>query len=767
MRSPARFLPVICAVMIAALFSAPAYAAESKDSGRLSYCVSSPDSIPRNRMDDFIVDYMLARDGSVKISLFEDKAEGKALHAWTIKREGNVPAMFNWDGKISGKLIGPGSYVLRFAAGDRAEDIADVAFEVTSPSDPLPLAVTEQDEYLPASMDTKSVWQAMTAPMAVADAGDLSHEPIYDRPGGKKNGHVHGQTAGLIIRELDTDGWARVGAWGTVDGSYIEGYIRQDRLKMVEPNPRWGLLIDKAAQKMHVYEADESAAQGARLLGILNISTGLMSKDKTFRETRAGAFITGRRIAGFSSEGYRYDYAIRIDGGNLIHEAGHRVISRVKDFSAQLAGLGSKASSGCVRVDPIPGDHGMNAQWLWQNLPRGTKVLVLDDPQARMSRLEEIGEVQPLASAAQPIAATASAAAIADDPLIVLEDAPGLSVTPAAIEQPAEEPADIPAIIETEPPQSGPVRLTMTFTGDSILGSEEKSRKKPESFDSFIAEKGYAWPFSGLYDLLSADDLSIINLEGVLKDDTRGRQQGKLHWFRGPTSFAGILPAGSIELAGLANNHMRDYGIAGHNSTREALRAAGIPYFGYGDTYIREHQGLKIGFGGIRETIWRQKPQLPGEEIAALKEAGCDYIVYTIHAGKEYSRTHNELQEKIARAIIDVGADIVIGMHPHVVQGIEKYKDGLIVYSLGNFSFGGNLKLTEFDGLAVQVILDFEGRELKETTLKLIPVLTTGTKPANDFRPIPAQGEDKERILKLVQDDSPELKIEEIMTFKR
>ena len=120
-----------------------------------------------------------------------------------------------------------------------------------------------------------------------------------------------------------------------------------------------------------------------------------------------------------------------------------------------------------------------------------------------------------------------------------------------------------------------------------------------------------------------------------------------------------------------------------------------------------------------------------------------------------------------ARAIIDAGADIVIGMHPHVVQGIEKYKDGLIVYSLGNFSFGGNLKLTEFDGLAVQVILDFEGWELKETTLKLIPVLTTGTKPANDFRPIPARGEDKERILELVQNDSPELEIREVMVFGR
>lgn len=761
MRSPARTIfPIL--VLLLVLIAVPGYADEG---AQLVYCIASHASIPQNQMDDFVVDYMLAKDGSIRVSLFREAAEGKAINVWTIQRKGNAPTSFNWDGTIHKKLIEPSRYILHFAAGGKEEDSVNIAFEVTKPSDPLPLAVTQPADYLPESMDTKDVWQAMMAPMAVADIGDLSHEPIYDRPGGKKTGHVHGQTAGLIIRELDPDGWARVGAWGTVDGSYIEGYIRQERLKMVQPHPGWGLLIDKAAQIMYVYEADESAAEGAKLLGILNVSTGLMARNKLFRETRAGAFVTQKRIASFSSDGYRYDYAIRIDGGNLIHEAGHRVISRVKDFSAQLPLLGTKASSGCVRVDPIPGDHGMNAQWLWRNLPRGTKVLVLDDPQARMSRLEEIGGIPPLASGAQP-GDTILIPASAEDPFTVPEDPSVMSIEETPV-QPAEETAQALEIIATEPPKSGSTRLTMTFTGDSILGSEEKSRKKPESFDSFIAEKGYAWPFSGLYDLLIGDDLSIINLEGVLKDDTRGRQEGKLHWFRGPTGFAGILPAGSIELAGLANNHMRDYGIAGHNSTREALSGAGIPYFGYRDTYIHEHQGLKIGFGGIRETIWRQKPQLPGEEIAALKEAGCDYIVYTIHAGTEYERTHNALQTKMARSIIDAGADIVIGMHPHVVQGIEEYKDRLIAYSLGNFSFGGNLKLTEFDGLVLQVILRFDGRELKETTLKLIPVLTSGTKPANDFRPIPAQGEDKERILKLVQNDSPELKIREIMTFSR
>ena len=101
------------------------------------------------------------------------------------------------------------------------------------------------------------------------------------------------------------------------------------------------------------------------------------------------------------------------------------------------------------------------------------------------------------------------------------------------------------------------------------------------------------------------------------------------------------------------------------------------------------------------------------------------------------------------------------------MQGIEEYKGRLIVYSLGNFTFGGNLKLKTFDGMMAQVLLDFEGRELKETTLRLLPVLTTGTLPDNDFRPILAVGEDKERILQLVQDDSPDLTIREIMSFSR
>lgn len=346
--------------------------------------------------------------------------------------------------------------------------------------------------------------------------------------------------------------------------------------------------------------------------------------------------------------------------------------------------------------------------------------------------------------------------------------APVVQLPTAPMTAPAQlNPGDLELLdgqAPAEPPEGG-TRITLSFTGDCVLGSEEKSRALPHSFDSTVAEKGYAWPFSGMQEYFSKDDLTVVNFEGVLKDDRAGREEGKLHWFRGPTDFVNILKEGSVELAGLANNHVRDYGQAGRNSTKKALTGAGIPYFGYGDLYTFEKDGVKIGFGGIRETIWRQDRDRPAREIAQLRSEGCHYIVYACHFGNEY-KPISELQRKIAYNLVESGADVVVGTHPHIVQGIESYKHGLILYSLGNFSFGGNLELKVFDGLVAQLQLDFtRDKALKHTTLRLVPVLTTGTAPANDFRPIPAQGEDKARILETIQQQSP-LKVAEEMLFQ-
>lgn len=312
--------------------------------------------------------------------------------------------------------------------------------------------------------------------------------------------------------------------------------------------------------------------------------------------------------------------------------------------------------------------------------------------------------------------------------------------------------APSPYLVEVEP--TGETVITLTFGGDCVLGSDYRKEGKAESFDTAVAERGMAWPFSGVRHIFAQDDLSLVNLEVVLQEDDQGFKR-RQHNFRGHPGYTDILKLGSVESVNLANNHHIDYQAAGRQSTLEALDTAGLRYSGYGHLDVFIKNGVKIGFGGIRETTYRQKPGQVAEDISKLREMGAHYIVYSMHFGKEYSPTHNELQTKMARQAIDLGADLIIGTHPHVVQGLEKYNGGLILYSLGNLVFGGNHHLTEFDALLARVTLGFEADKMDALQLELIPVHTSGAEPANDFRPIPAKGEAKAEVLRRVQEDTP------------
>ncbi len=303
------------------------------------------------------------------------------------------------------------------------------------------------------------------------------------------------------------------------------------------------------------------------------------------------------------------------------------------------------------------------------------------------------------------------------------------------------------------------------MAGDVLLGSEDKTRKKENSFDSVVAAQGYDYPLKNFAELFAADDLTYINLESVLKDNSSDKLEDRLYNFRGPTAFTQILTSASVEHVNIANNHYIDYGYSGRRTTRAALEEAGITYSGYTHTWIYEKDGVKIGFGGIRETMWRQNRDTAADEIRTLRQAGCSYIIYACHFGKEYSPGHNELQTQIAHALIDAGADCVVGTHPHVVQGIEVYQGKPIFYSLGNFVFGGNLSPTDYDGLALQMTLRFHLRTCTGVEVTLIPLMTSGVQDGTtNFQPVIAQGEDKERILQRIQQDS-ELTISEQMTF--
>ena len=303
--------------------------------------------------------------------------------------------------------------------------------------------------------------------------------------------------------------------------------------------------------------------------------------------------------------------------------------------------------------------------------------------------------------------------------------------------------------------------ITLTLGGDCVLGTREEWKQDADTFDTCIARNGLAYPFAQLLPVFEKDDMTLINLECVLQADNAGHDSRKQHTFRGDPDYAAMLPLASVEQVNIANNHTIDYRTAGMKSTKAALTAAGVPYSGNKELYVWEIDGHKIGFGGCRETTFLASKPTVYRDIQKLKKLGCDVIIYSCHWGKEYSPTHNKTQERMAQYAVNSGADIVVGTHPHVVQGVEtrKSKDGthsaLVLYSLGNLVFGGTHDMQTFDAMLARLTLRFadDGTYLG-VGLELLPVLTSGDAPRNNFQPVLAQGDDAARILGLVQDDS-------------
>ncbi len=690
----------------------------------LMYALPSRTSLPRIGGEELYVDYQLAKDGYLVVSLYAREDLDNPLFAKTLNRTDTLPHSYRWDKKIKGQPAPAGDYVFTFMAqGAKQEPITfDLRLTEEEP-ETLALTPTKKGLFLPTALDDESVWAAMMAPIARVNIGAIAHQKVFEAPDSKSQslGVIHGQTAGVLVLETGVAGFAKIRAARQGDGQWITGYIPQEKLSLISPQATHGLLIDKAAQTITLYQAGQK-------ISTLKVSTGVYVPPGTSSfDTVPGAFLTQDRIAEFPSEGYRYLYAMRIDGGNLLHSTGYKLNLGARDFDNHQQRLGGMASHGCVRIDNRMNEEGINAWWLYANLPRNTKVLVLPENWAEEGVLLGLYEV--------------------NTPSLQEEAQAPLSTAPPIYQVEEEGEGGLP---KSQVPDA---TLTLTFGGDCILGSEEQVRKQIDSFDSVVAEKGFNWPFSGLIDLLSRDDISLINLEGVLKNDASGLNP-RVHNFRGPTAYAGILTLGSIEAVNIANNHFPDYGQEGKNSTRAALTQEGIGISGYSDLYVVEKNGIKLGFAGIRETIYKQNPRRMENEITELKNLGCEYIVYTCHFGNEYEVNHNQLQTQMAYAAIDAGANLVIGHHPHVVQGVEEYKGGLIFYSLGNLVFGGNLQLTTFDGLLAQVSPAFREGKLISTAVRLIPVLTSGAQPKNDFRPVVAQGADKARILSTIQADS-------------
>jgi hypothetical protein len=286
--------------------------------------------------------------------------------------------------------------------------------------------------------------------------------------------------------------------------------------------------------------------------------------------------------------------------------------------------------------------------------------------------------------------------------------------------------------------------VTLSAVGDCTLGDPAGSELAPGSFHDVLAKHGgdLAYPFSGVRALLEDDDLTIANLEGTLT--TRPARTDIPFAFRGKPEFARMLPLGSVELVALANNHMNDCGPRGMADTLAALEAEKVGYFGLGHVDKRTIDGIEVvnlGWTGGRDEIL-------GEVQKAVREHKRDdrLVIVSFHWGIENEHAVNSVQLKLGRGAIDAGADLVLGHHPHVLQGIETYEGRTIVYSLGNFVFGGNARPAELDTVIFRARFEKRDGKVVELGHELVPVSVSGNRAQNDFRPVPLEGTDAERV---------------------
>ncbi len=291
------------------------------------------------------------------------------------------------------------------------------------------------------------------------------------------------------------------------------------------------------------------------------------------------------------------------------------------------------------------------------------------------------------------------------------------------------------------------ISITISAAGDVTLGNYV-GQDYAWSFREMWTQQSPSYFLENVSDIFVSDDMTIVNLEGPLTDAEKRREE-QTYCIFGDPEFADILTEGSVEAVSMANNHRLDYYEQGTADTVAALEERGIVYAYDRNFGMYETKGIRIGFISVNEVGQGAAVEKILEEgIASLREQGADLVVANCHWGIERENIPEEYQQSLGRKCIDMGADLVLGHHPHVLQGIEAYKGKYIVYSLGNFCFGANRNPADKDCIIFQQTFVFREGVLEEgSEARIIPCLISSVKSRNDYRPTPAKEEDAERIL--------------------
>lgn len=329
--------------------------------------------------------------------------------------------------------------------------------------------------------------------------------------------------------------------------------------------------------------------------------------------------------------------------------------------------------------------------------------------------------------------------------------APPSATSPAPSPTPLPTPPPTPSPAPSPSPTPADPEITLAAVGDLMLARSLGAALERDPTDS---------PLAGVAPTLRAADVTVGNLECAL--GTAGRPAPKAYTFQGPPAAIDSLTDAGFDILSLANNHILDYGVAGLRETVALLDGAGIRHTGAGLDERQAHRpalltvkGLKLAFlayvnvplegGGYNIANWEATGDEPGvawaepgriaTDVAAARR-DADLVIVLLHSGNEEEDTPNAIQRAAAYAAIDAGAALVLGAHPHTLQGIERYNGGIIAYSLGNFVFDG------FEGTANEsAILTLTLTRAGVRSFTWTPVLIV------DGRPELAEGRTAQAIL--------------------
>lgn len=286
--------------------------------------------------------------------------------------------------------------------------------------------------------------------------------------------------------------------------------------------------------------------------------------------------------------------------------------------------------------------------------------------------------------------------------------------------------------------------IVVSFTGDMLLASLHGKRAAGNFLD-YAARQEPEYFLQHVRPIFEADDFTVVNLENVLTDRNltpKEKTTDPAYWFRAPAATTDILTSSGVEAVSLANNHTGDYGTAGYKDTVKAVSAAGLEYGGNDRTFYLEKNGYRVAV--ICHGLWSEGQA--GTIIQRLRtaEKNSDFQVVFCHGGAEGVHAPEAWRVRASRRLIDNGADLVLGNHPHVLQPREVYKGKEIVYSLGNFCFGGS-RSPENRTIIYQLILQVENEKLVGASSELIPCYVHTGGRVNNYCPAPIEDEEQAR----------------------